>query len=63
MQQYNNSLFLTLGDGNKMLKGIAILKLYEIGKCMQADLSGGVIKRDRQICRCEVFTNVVIVIA
>ena len=46
-----------------MLKGIAILKLSEIGKCMRAELSGGAIKRDRQICRCEVFTNVVIVIA
>ena len=46
-----------------MLKGIAIIKLSEIGKCTWADLPGGVIKRDRQICRCEVLTNVVIVIA
>ena len=46
-----------------MLKGIAILKLSEIGKCMWADLSGGVVKRHRKICRCEVLTNVVIVIA
>ena len=43
-----------------MLKGIAILKRSEIGKCMWVDLSDG---RDKQICRCEVFTNVVIVIA
>ena len=63
MQQYNNSLVLTLRDGNEMLKGIAILILSEIGKCTQADLSGGFIKRDRQIGRCEVFTNVVIVTA
>ena len=47
-----------------MLKGIATLKLSEIGKCMGAEfLSGGVIKRERQICRCEVLTNVVNVIA
>ena len=29
----NNSLLLTLGVGNKTLKGIAMLKLSEIGKC------------------------------
>ena len=29
----NNSLLLTLRVGNKTLKGIAILKLSEIGKC------------------------------
>ena len=44
-----------------MLKGIAIFKLSEIDKYRRTCLEE--LSKERQICRCEVFTSVVIVIA
>ena len=44
--EINNSLLLTHRVGNKTLKGIAILKLFETGKCRRTSRVE-LLKRDR----------------